>query len=182
MQIGGVAKNLRGNKLKKHPVYIKWKMIIRCFININYNPREASSQPKIFLISLVHVCIWVFTQNKAGVKKLNRTRDLKEPLISIILSLVSSKPFSDWETSENSQNPGVFRKFPLIENFQNDWGQFSKNLFDRKSHTEKRYNGTILLNRTCEEIWHHYLIFNNFMTSCVNKMTYKAVSPYIFAL
>ena len=65
----------------------------------------------------------------------------------ILLSFVSSKPFSDGKSVEISRTGPRFSKtIPhwifFFEKFQNYRRELANSSFDRKFHTEKLYNGT----------------------------------------
>ena len=42
--------------------------------------------------------------------------------------------------------------------------------------------GHFLIKWTCEEIWRHFLIFSDFVTSYMNRITYDVISHHMFTL
>ena len=60
-----------------------------------------------------------FYINGGGVRQWQKKYavDRWEPIISILLSFVSSKPFSNWKSTENSQKAKGFSKIPSHWNF-----------------------------------------------------------------
>ena len=88
-----------------HPYSFRtWKIPIDYFSKSTWGDQPVEDIP-----NFTSICVYVFICRGRG-ERMGKT-DHK----AILLSFMSSKPFSDWLSSENSQKARVFRKFSPIE-------------------------------------------------------------------